>query len=154
MTRRPLAIAAALGAVSLALVGCEKPAPGVSAFSGSTSGHTQAVCWSFTGESLDTQTCAEAVVPALAGEGVPVIPVLSGQVVGISVDPVVADVGWTVSINSERLTPQVITSTYYRFPFPSVDIPADGVSMEVVAGSGDRLVGVWIFRLVPSGVGD
>ena len=139
------------GASVLALSACEKPSPGVSVFSGQTSAHSQALCWSFSGESLDSTACAQDVVEdALRGGGVMSIPVVPGETIGISVDPSVASQGWTPVVGSQRLLQTPTTSTYYRFAFPDLqEVPATGLPLQVVAGSGDTTVGIWIFRLVP-----
>jgi hypothetical protein len=135
----------------LALTACEKPPPGVSVFSGMTSAYRAALCWSFDGEPLSAETCAQDVVTeALDGADVARIPVISGQVIGISVDPAVADAGWYPVIGSQRLTQQPITSTYYRFTYPDLqEVPADGVPLQVVAGAQGTL-GLWVFQLIPS----
>jgi len=135
----------------LALAACEKPAPGVSVVSGMTSAHRQALCWSFDGEPLSAQTCAQDVVTeALDGGDVGRIPVIPGQVIGISVDPVVADAGWYPVIGSQRLTQQPVTATYYRFTYPDLqEVPADGVSLQVVAGT-EGTLGLWVFQLIPA----
>ncbi len=149
--RRPI-LAASVSVLSvLALAACEKPAPGVSVVSGMTSAYRAALCWSFDGEPLSAQTCAQDVVTeALDGADVARVPVIPGQVIGISVDPVVADAGWFPVIGSQRLTQQPITSTYYRFTYPDLqEVPADGVSLQVVAGA-DGTLGLWIFQLIPS----
>lgn len=145
-------LAGSLAAVSvLALAACEKPAPGVSVVSGMSSAHRAALCWSFDGEPLSAETCAQDVVTeALDGADVAAIPVIPGQVIGISVDPAVADAGWFPVIGSQRLTQRPITSTYYRFTYPDLqEVPVDGVSMQVVAGS-EGTLGLWVFQLVPS----
>lgn len=149
--RRPV-LAASVSVLSvLALAACEKPAPGVSVVSGMTSAYRAALCWSFDGEPLSAETCAQDVVTeALDGADVARVPVIPGQVIGISVDPVVADAGWFPVIGSQRLTQQPITSTYYRFTYPDLqEVPADGVSLQVVAGA-DGTLGLWIFQLIPS----
>jgi hypothetical protein len=135
----------------LVLAACEKPAPGVSVVSGMTSAHRAALCWSFDGEPLSAETCAQDVVTeALDGADVARVPVVPGQVIGISVDPVVADAGWFPVIGSQRLTQQPITSTYYRFTYPDLqEVPTDGVSLQVVAGA-DGTLGLWVFQLIPS----
>jgi hypothetical protein len=141
-----------LAAVSvLALAACEKPAPGVSVVSGMSSAYRAALCWSFDGEPLSAETCAQDVVTeALDGADVAAIPVIPGQVIGISVDPAVADAGWFPVIGSQRLTQRPITSTYYRFTYPDLqEVPVDGVSLQVVAGS-EGTLGLWVFQLVPS----
>lgn len=149
--RRP-ALAATVAVLSvLGLAACEKPAPGVSVVSGMTSAYRAALCWSFDGEPLSAETCAQDVVTeALDGADVARVPVIPGQVIGISVDPVVADAGWFPVIGSQRLTQQPITSTYYRFTYPDLqEVPADGVSLQVVAGA-DGTLGLWVFQLIPS----
>ena len=156
-TRRRVA-AAALAAVGLAVVGiftlagCEKPGPGVSVVSGSTSAWREALCWSFSGEPLSPETCAQDVVTnAMDGADVAQIPILPGNVIGISVDPVVADAGWYPVIGSQRLTQQPVTSTYFRFTYPDLqEIPAAGVALQVVAGQGEETLGLWVFQLVPA----
>lgn len=150
LSRRQLALPLVLLGV-LALTACEKPAPGVTVVSGSTSAHRAALCWSFDGAPLSPETCAQDVVTrALEGAEVGRIPVVPGDVIGISVDPVVADAGWFPVIGSQRLTQTPITSTYYRFTYPDLQqVPADGVSLQVVAGA-DGTLGLWVFQLVPS----
>ncbi len=145
-------LAGSLAAVSvLALAACEKPAPGVSVVSGMSSAYRAALCWSFDGEPLSAETCAQDVVTeALDGADVAAIAVIPGQVIGISVDPAVADAGWFPVIGSQRLTQRPITSTYYRFTYPDLqEVPVDGVSLQVVAGS-EGTLGLWVFQLVPS----
>lgn len=149
--RRPI-LAASLAVLGvLALAACEKPGPGATVFSGSTSAHSEALCWSFDGDPLSAETCAQDVVTeALDGADVGRIPVIPGDVIGISVEPVVADAGWYPVIGSQRLTQQPITSTYYRFTYPDLqEVPADGVALQVVAGS-EGTLGLWVFQLVPS----
>ncbi len=145
-------LAGSLAAVSvLALAACEKPAPGVSVVSGMSSAYRAALCWSFDGEPLSAETCAQDVVTeALDGADVAAIPVIPGQVIGISVDPAVADAGWFPVIGSQRLTQRPITSTYYRFTYPDLqEVPVDGVSLQVVAGS-EGTLSLWVYQLVPS----
>lgn len=148
---RRIALLVGAGATVLTLSACEKPGPGASVFSGTSFAHSQALCWSFTDESLDAQTCAQGVIEeALRGDGVPTIPVVPGETIGISVDPVVAREGWTPVIANQRLLTEPTTSTYYRFSFPDLqEVPADGLALQVVAGSGETTRGIWIFRLVP-----
>ena len=135
----------------LGLAACEKPSPGVSVVSGMTSAYRAALCWSFDGEPLSAETCAQDVVTgALEGADAARIPVIPGQVIGISVDPVVAGAGWYPVIGSQRLTQTPITSTYYRFTYPDLQaVPPDGVSLQVVAGN-EGTLGLWVFELIPA----
>jgi hypothetical protein len=85
------------------------------------------------------------------GADVAQIPILPGNVIGISVDPVVADAGWYPVIGSQRLTQQPVTSTYFRFTYPDLqEIPEAGVALQVVAGQGEETLGLWVFQLVPA----
>ena len=151
MTRARLALTvAALAAVTVALAGCEKPNPGASVYSGTTTQYRQAACWSADG-SIDATACAQAVL-AKAKDGVTIatVPAVPGQVIGISVDPVVADAGWYPRINGQNITQSPITSTYYRFTFPDFqEVSKDGIALEVVAGAADATKGIWLFQLVP-----
>lgn len=150
--RRSLAIAA-LALAPLLLAGCEKPDPGVTAWSGTSSVRAEAVCWQPDGNAaLGTGDCAQDVLNAAGqGEGVPTLDVAPGATVGISVDPVVADNGWSVQIGTQTLVSD-LTETYFRFTFPEtgVDRTGTGFVMQVVASAqptGTR--GHWFFRLVP-----
>jgi hypothetical protein len=148
--RRTALVVLASTALALGLSGCDKPNPGASVFSGTTSTFQRAVCWSHDDQKLDATTCAEdAIAKATAGGTVTTIPVVAGQTIGISVDPVVADTGWFPVIGGQRLTTQPITSTYYRFSYPGFDaVPADGLTLQVVAGDGAATRGLWVFKLV------
>ncbi|MGA0208718.1 MAG: hypothetical protein ACO3YU_02505 [Candidatus Nanopelagicales bacterium] len=145
--------AAAVTVVALAaavlLSGCEKPAPGVSVFSGTTTEHRQAVCWAFESNALEPGDCAqELLTQASAGDVVARIPVVPGDTIGISVDPSVAEAGWTPVIGQQRLTTTPLDTTYYRFTYPDLqEVPADGVLLQIVAGRGESTRGIWVFRL-------
>ena len=153
MTRARLAVLVpTLALVALGVAACEKPNPGATVFSGTTSQWRQAACWDHGGGSIDAAACAQDVIGAAAdGARLATIPVVPGQVVGISVDPVVADAGWTPRINGQGLTQTPITSTYFRFTFPEFqEVPADGLAMEIVAGQGEQTRGLWLFQLDPA----
>ena len=151
MDRRRAALAVVPLVLPLALAACEKPNPGASVFSGTSSEYQQAACWK-ADAAIDIAGCARDVLEgATSGEALATIPVVPGDTIGISVDPVVADAGWVPSINGQGLAPAPITSTYYRFTFPEFqEVPAEGLIMEVVAGSDGEARGLWLFRLVPS----
>jgi hypothetical protein len=146
----------ALGLVSLlgltVLSGCTKPAPGASVFAGTHSEYREASCWAFESDQLDPGTCAQEVIEqALTGDAVSEVPVIPGQTIGISVDPVVADAGWYPILGNQRLTTVPVTSTYYRFAYPDLQaIPEDGLALQIVAGSGEAARGIWVFKLVNS----
>ena len=136
-------------AAALVLTGCEKPAPGVSVFSGTTTQWRTAVCWAFDTEALEPGDCAQDLLTeASAGDVVARVPVLPGDTIGISVDPKVADAGWTPVIGQQRLTSTPLDTTYYRFTYPDLqEVPADGVLLQIVAGRGESTRGIWVFRL-------
>jgi hypothetical protein len=110
------------------LAACEKPNPGATVWSGTNSEHSQALCWSTDPAVAGTRDCAQDVIAKfVAGGKAPVITVTPGNTLGISVDPEVADNGWFPVIGQERLSQTPITSTYFRFTFPTLQqIPADG----------------------------
>jgi hypothetical protein len=149
--RRSLAIA--LVALSpLVLAGCEKPYPGVTAWSGTSSEHVEALCWQ--PEELGGLTpreCAEDVLAtAGAGQGIAALEVSPGDTVGVSVDPIVAEGGWSLQIAGQTLATG-LTDTYYRFTFPEqVAAEGAGYTLQVIAAAkpnGAR--GYWFFQLVP-----
>lgn len=140
----------ALVATAAALSGCEKPYPGVTVWSGTNSEWKHALCWSFdAGTPVDEVRCAENIISgAESGNEIPRLQVISGNTVGISVDPVIADNGWFPVINNQPLT-EPIFSTYWRFTFPDFEqIPEGGLEMQVRAnGEGDSTRGIWVFQL-------
>lgn len=141
-----------LTAVSLMFTGCTKPAPGASVFSGTVTKHREATCWAFDAPALAAGECAQDLIAqAATGDAVSVIPVVPGDTVGISVEPIVADAGWFPVVGNQRLTSTPITSTYYRFTFPELqEIPAEGLLLQIVAGSDTNTRGIWVFKLDPA----
>jgi hypothetical protein len=153
MTSPHRALAIGLVALSpLVLAGCEKPYPGVTVWSGTSSEHAAALCWQFQeGASLGPRDCAEDVLAqAGSGEGITRLEVSPGATVGISVDPVVADSGWSVQIAGQTLAAG-LTDTYYRFTFPEqVAAEGPGYTLQVIAAASDTgSRGYWFFQLVP-----
>lgn len=139
-------------AASLVLTGCTKPAPGASVFAGTVTKHREATCWAFDAEALGSGECAQDLIEqAASGDAVSVIPVIPGQTIGISVEPVVADTGWFPVVGNQRLTTTPITSTYYRFTFPELqEVPAEGLLLQIVAGTDAQTRGIWVFKLDPA----
>ncbi|NQU36738.1 MAG: hypothetical protein HQ526_03970 [Actinobacteria bacterium] len=152
MNTRVLGIGLTVVAVA-GLSACTKPTPEVTVVSGSTSAVAPALCWE------PDSTVRDAVVSCIgesltnpAGE-VPEIPVIPGNVVGVNVDPEIAEAGWTVAIDQTPLSREPITETYFRFTYPDLQtVPAEGLQLSVVArgNSADKDRGLWSFRLVPS----
>ncbi len=155
--RRPAVTLLAVSAALLALAACEKPAPAITVFSGTTSANREAICWSFEADravekgdcSLDLEAQpAGDVANALLNE-IAVIPTTPGETVGISVDPEVADNGWLVSINGAPLTRTPVTEKYFRFTMPPKPL-RDGdaqLVVQAVTQDGSAVRGSWIFGL-------
>lgn len=140
----------ALAVLALGLSACEKPNPGATAFSGTTSIYQQAPCWSPEGDYLDEKTCGQDLLDAVAGKDAEALPLLSGQTIGISVDPVVADIGWFPVVGGQRLTEQPITDTYFRFTPTAEQVALGDSTLTVVAGDETGTRGVWMYRLAPA----
>ena len=152
--------AAALAAVSMALlVGCTKPVPSVSAFSGATSADVDALCWSFdASQSVDAASClgqkpgqSTSDLAADLKSKVGVVPVGADQTIGISVDPQLQDGGWFPVIGQNRLTAEPVTSTYFRFQLTAADLRKGSLELRVLAlgDSPDVVRGLWAFELRP-----
>lgn len=155
-SRRSLAIAA-VALAPLVLAGCEKPNPGVTVWSGTNSEHVEALCWQHREVGgLSATDCAESVLQAASqGQNITPLAVTPGDVVGVSVDPIVAENGWSVQISGRTLA-SGLTDTYFRFTFPEtilIDLPTDGsgLTLQVIAAAkpnGAR--GYWFYQLIPS----
>ena len=144
---RPLTIAGIVLVASLGLSGCTKPTPGVSVFSGASSVHTEAVCWAADSDSLSPEQCASDLI-ANASASAPKLTVVSGDTVGISVDPVIANSGWTPIVNGQRLVETPLTQNYFRFQYPSLqEVPADGIELVIQAGQNTKTRGIWAVKL-------
>jgi hypothetical protein len=147
-----------------ALAGCDKPAPGATVVSGSTSAYREALCWSFDGSPYDDQDCSvdtstatsKADVLRTLDDYVATIPVNAGEPVGISVDNAVADAGWRVTINSRPLHRGLITDTYFRFVVPPQALRNDdSAELQIQAASDEpgKARGFWVFRLQSTTLG-
>lgn len=130
------------------LTACEQPAPGITAFSGTNSVRTEALCWAFDADSLAPDACARDIIAGNELGGAPELPVNPGTVVGISVDTAVAEDGWVPALGGQRLVNSPITETYYRFTFPQAELPANGLGLQILSGPQTQLRGVWAVRLV------
>jgi hypothetical protein len=156
-SRRPLLAALVASFVLLSLTACEEPAPGATVFSGSTSAHREAICWSFEPDQaveqgdcsleLDSQPAADAAQALL--EEIAVIPTTPGETVGISVDPDVAENGWVVSINGRSLNREPVTEKYFRFTMPPQPLRRGDAQLVISAltEDGSEVRGSWLFGL-------
>jgi hypothetical protein len=146
--RTSLVIAGA-GLLALGLTACDKPNPGASVFSGTTSQFQRAACWSDGPGYLDEKNCAANVLQQ-AADSTGAVPVLAGQTIGISVDPSVADIGWFPAIGGQRLTTQPLTGTYFRFTPTQEQLTTGDQTLAVIAGDAQGSRGVWVYRLTPA----
>ena len=134
------------------LTGCEQPDPGVTAWSGTSSEHVEALCWQPAEHGgLTPGECAvDLLASAGSGAGIAALEVSPGGTVGISVDRVVAESGWSVQIAGQDVATG-LEDTYYRFTFPEqVATDGPGYTLQVIADAtpnGTR--GYWFIQLVP-----
>lgn len=156
-SRRPLLTAFVAGIGLLALTACEKPAPGATVFSGSTSAHREAICWSFDATqpvekadcSLDLESQPAGDVAQTLLDEIAVIPTTGGENVGISVDASVAENGWLVSINGRSLNRTPLTEKYFRFTVPPTVLRRGDAQLVISALTEDaaQVRGTWLFGL-------
>jgi hypothetical protein len=155
--RRPLLAVLVAAAGVLTLTACEKPAPSITVFSGTTSAHREAICWSFESDravesgdcSVDLETQEPGEVAETLLEEIAVIPATPGETVGISVDPVLAESGWLVTINGRPLTREPVTEKYFRFTMPPQPLRSGDAQLVVQAltDDGAQVRGSWIFGI-------
>ena len=148
-TKQLLGVAAVVG---LTLTGCTKPEPAVTIWSGSTSMNTDPVCWAGEAAALDPGDCAAEILQGDGIDGATLFEASAGNTVGFSVDPEIAEIGWNIVVEgaegqSQPITPAPLTTTYYRFTFPSAG--AEGLPLQIVAGTDGQIRGIWSFRITP-----
>ena len=142
--RLPLVIVGS-AALVLGLTACEKPNPGATVFSGTSSAYQQALCWAPEGQYLDEKSCASDVLDA--GGSKQSISVTPGQTIGISVDPVVAEKGWFPAIGGQRITAAPVTQTYFRFTPTAEQLATAQTPLWIVAGDDKGTSGIWVYQL-------
>lgn len=141
-----------VGASVLALAGCTQPTPDVTVWSGTSSVVRGATCWA------PDSTIPEAVKACIADaqskptSDIPTIAVTPGNIVGINVDPQVAEATWMPSVGQQPLAEEPINDSYYRFTYPNVKTPPEGYLLAITARgtAADQNRGLWLFRLVPA----
>ena len=132
-----------------ALTACEAPSPGITIWSGAASVRADALCWAHDSQSLEPGACAEEILSGTDVGDVPELAVVSGNYFGISVDTAIAESGWTVRIGGQPLNTTPLTSTYFRFQLPQgLEVPAEGFTVQVVAGQSVPVRGIWATRLI------
>lgn len=161
LQRRTAAMSAVLLTAAAMLTGCEQPRPLVTVFSGSASISREALCWSNEPTlPIDAADClvdegSDAMSEADAAELADYLATLvvnSGQTVGISVDPEVAESGWSVAVNGRRRNAELINSTYFRFELSERDFRGRSLELQVIAPTSDltQRRGLWVFELRPA----
>jgi hypothetical protein len=137
------------------LSACDKPAPGATVFSGSNSANREAICWSPDASEAFTESDCSISLQSTKDfndrllEKVAIIATVPGETVGISVDSVVAENGWRLTINGRPLSRDAITDNYFKFTMPPQPLRRGDAQLVIQAltddGSGVR--GSWIFGL-------
>lgn len=148
MRRVPALGLTGLAAACLTLTGCEKPAPGITIFSGTSSIRSEALCWAFESDQLTPGECADEILRGQATQGIQTLPAVPGNTVGISVDPVVAESGWNIVIGGQSLSQTPLTTNYFRFTLP-LQLGSQALPLQIVSGKDTKIRGVWIVGLEP-----
>ena len=140
---RALALATAMAA-PLILTGCEKPAPAITVFAGTSSVTTEARCWA-EGEAITPESCPEiSLGEAVTGDAeADSLTIRPGAVVGVSVDPTIAEQGWTITLNGSPILEETVTETYYRFTWPTLNFQNAQLTLRVVSGQVSQPQGLW-----------
>ena len=131
-------------AATAALASCEKPPPGVTVFTGTTSERLAPTCFSWDGQ-IDPQQCLNDAAQKAASGQTARLSVVPENVVGISVDPAIAEQGWYPSIAGQRLSQEEITETYFRLSFPRVPANPQGYPLAIISEGEQK--GVWAVRM-------
>ncbi|MFI1723170.1 hypothetical protein [Streptomyces sp. NPDC020489] len=157
VVRRRRAVAAA-GAVSVGLLvlsACDKPTPRATVTVGKSSVSAEAECYDG-GDNLGQEKAKKCALK----KGSDSIDVPQSETLRIGVDPEIADTGWALWINGERVTP--VYKTTYR-AFDGVDLFAEQqgqaapkeLEISIVeqdkpgsTGESKAFNGVWNFKLV------
>jgi hypothetical protein len=131
-------------AATAALASCEKPPPGVTVFTGTSSQRLAPTCFSWDGQ-INAEECITQAAQKAASGQTKALDVVAENVVGISVDPAIAEQGWYPSIAGQRLTQDTLTTTYFRFSFPRGPASPEGYPLAVISEGEEK--GVWAVRM-------
>ena len=128
--------------------------PGVTVFTGTTSERLAPTCFSWDGQ-IDPQQCLNDAAQKAASGQTATLDVVPENVVGISVDPAIAEQGWYPSIAGQRLSQEAITETYFRFSFPRVPANPRAIRWRSSPRVSRRASGrsAWTSRGLDAGVG-
>ena len=142
MKKMAAMVLAVAGAAALAA--CEKPPPGVTVFTGTSSERLAPTCFSWDGQ-IDPQHCLNDAAQKAASGQTSSLTVVPENVVGISVDTSIAEQGWYPAIAGQRLSQEPITETYFRFSFPRVPANPQGYPLAIISEGEQK--GVWAVRM-------
>jgi hypothetical protein len=149
--RRAVAAAGAVSAGLLVLSACDKPTPRTTVTVGGDSVSAEAKCYD-DGKNLGREEATKCALKKASDA----IEVPQGETLRIGVDPEIADTGWALWINGQRIT-SVYKKTYYAFQ--GVDLFADqqgqaapktlyiSVVQQNKAADSSEFEGVWNFKL-------
>jgi hypothetical protein len=141
---KKFAVVVLVAMATTALASCEKPPPRVTVFSGTSSEWVAPTCFSWDGQ-INAEECITQAGQRAAEGQTKSLDVVPEKVVGISVDPAIAEQGWYPSIAGQRLTQDTLTETYFRFSFPRVPASPQGYPLAIVSEGEQK--GVWAVRL-------
>ncbi|MCU1599596.1 MAG: hypothetical protein JWO22_305 [Frankiales bacterium] len=153
MSRR-LVHLAACAALVLTASACQKPSPGITLVSGSSTTHFEAQQWCRGGQVLQTgDEC-----PGTGPSRIQLVRADEGGQVGIDVDPVIADEGWYVyDADTGQIELGISTDHYRTFPADFSRAKVAGVQQlevrtidHVPTSSTDipKVTGQWVFQVV------
>lgn len=130
--RRLRTLTLSLSAVAVVVLsGCEKPTPGVSVNSGTTTLRSEALCWN-EGDTTQPGNCRPERVQTAE------LPVREGRNISISVDPALSKIGWIPALDKQALVREPLKSTSYRFALPE-DVLRSNPELQIYAS--DRVDG-------------
>ncbi|MCZ4510263.1 hypothetical protein O3Q52_19125 [Streptomyces sp. ActVer] len=147
--RRAVAAAGAVSAGLLVLSACDKPTPMATVTIGNDSVSTEAECYK-DGDNIGRAEATKCAVKKASDT----ISVPQGETLRIGVDPEIADEGWALWINGQRVT-DPFKKTYYSFE--GVDLFASqqgqpapktlNISIVQQNKADSKFAGVWNFKL-------
>ncbi|MGW0766770.1 DUF2771 domain-containing protein [Streptomyces sp. NPDC002676] len=145
--RRAVAAAGAVTAGLLVLTACEKPTPISTITVGSSSIHSEALCYN-DGNKLDAKSLAKCAKNA---ENLKSIKVDQDETVRFGVEPKIADAGWVVLVNGRQFT-DVSKKTYRTIPGSAFfnaqyGTQGDTNNISIQMGETGNIKGFWSFKL-------
>jgi hypothetical protein len=144
MRARPLATAAAAALLLFGLAACEKPTPGVTVVSGTSTAHVEATTYCHEGQTAANQDCAQDL------EQVGIVRVKAGDRVGIDVDKSLVEHGW-ILVDTDAKARSGLQDGHYFSYVPDFSkgpiIHLEIHSLDQLAENA-QVTGVWRFELI------